>query len=348
MKYLPLVLKRSFWFGFTLGALLVVTVGALLVAFFSPKTPPPPVFDPVRYDQKMEEIANTPEPATTTSSTTATTSRALWPVKTPYPNVGALLPDHRIVAYYGNLYSKRMGVLGEYPEDEMLSRLDTEVEKWNKADPTTPAIPALHYIVVTAQGSAGSDGKYRFRMPDNQIDEVLRIAAKRNAVVFLDVQVALSTLEEELPRLEKYLALPHVHLGIDPEFSMKSGAKPGTEIGTFDARDVNYAANLLARIVNEHQLPPKILVIHRFTQRMVTNYQNIKPLPEVQIVIDMDGWGPPAKKKGTYRNFIYPEPVQFTGFKLFYKNDLRTPGTTLMTPEDILTLSPRPSYIQYQ
>ena len=36
-----------------------------------------------------------------------------WPVKTPYPLPGALLPYNRIIAFYGNLYSKRMGILGE-------------------------------------------------------------------------------------------------------------------------------------------------------------------------------------------------------------------------------------------
>jgi hypothetical protein len=30
------------------------------------------------------------------------------------------LPFNRIVSYYGNFYSKYMGVLGQYPEDEML------------------------------------------------------------------------------------------------------------------------------------------------------------------------------------------------------------------------------------
>src|SRR5215472_17397945 len=39
-------------------------------------------------------------------------SSGRWPVKTAYPGAGALLPFNRIVAYYGNLYSKNMGVLG--------------------------------------------------------------------------------------------------------------------------------------------------------------------------------------------------------------------------------------------
>jgi hypothetical protein len=64
--------------------------------------------------------------------------------------------------------------------------------------------------------------------------------------------------------------------------------------------------------------------------------------------MDMDGWGFPAKKVNTYRQVVYKEPVQFTGFKLFYKNDTLPPSTHLMTPEEVLKLKPQPSYIQYQ
>ena len=185
-------------------------------------------------------------------------------------------------------------------------------------------------------------------MPDSEIDKILAIASKINAIVFLDIQVGFSTIQDELPRLEKYLKLPNVHLGMDPEFSMKSGIRPGKIVGTYDAEDINFATNFLAKIVKENNLPPKILIVHRYTQKMVTNYQDIKPLPEVQIVMNMDGWGTMARKIGTYKNFIYPEPVQFTGFKLFYKNDVLEPNTVMMTPEDLLKLNPEPIYIQYQ
>ncbi|OGJ08089.1 hypothetical protein A3I95_00155 [Candidatus Nomurabacteria bacterium RIFCSPLOWO2_02_FULL_44_12] len=241
-----------------------------------------------------------------------------------------------------------MGALGEYPEEEMLARLGAEVKKWETADPSTPVAPALHYVAVVAQGSSGTDGKYRARMPDSEIEKVLTIAEKIDALVFLDIQVGFSTIQTELPRLEKYLKLPNVHVGMDPEFSMKSGIRPGKVVGTYDAADINFAADFLARIVKENNLTPKILVVHRYTQKMVTNYKTIKPSSEVQIVMHMDGWGGKAKKIGTYTNFIYPEPVQFTGFKLFYKNDVLAPGTTLMTPEDLLKLRPIPIYIQYQ
>jgi hypothetical protein len=296
--------------------------------------------DTALYDKKMIALANY-------ASTTATTTRKLWPAKTVYPNAGAILPFKRIIAYYGNFYSKGMGVLGEYPEEVMLAKLDTEIKKWNSADPTTPAIPAIDYIAVTAQGYAG-DGKYRLRMPDSQIDNAVRLAKKVNGIVILDVQVGLSTVQTEVPLLEKYLKMPEVHLALDPEFSMKTGAKPGKVIGTMNAGDVNYAANYLAKLVRDNNLPPKVLIVHRFTYDMLTGSSQMKPLPEVQIVIDMDGWGNPAKKMGTYRNVVAPEPVQFTGFKLFYKNDIRPPSTRMMTPAELLSLQPIPSFIQYQ
>jgi len=272
-----------------------------------------------------------------------------WPVKNDVvPIDGAILPYNRIVAYYGNLYSKKMGALGEYAPKEMWSMLLKEVDKWNKADSVIKTIPAVHYIATVASGTPGKDGLYINRMPDKQIDSALTIAKMHNSIVFLDVQVALSNLKSELPRLEKYLRMPHVHLGIDPEFSMKTGARPGSKIGTYDAADINYATEYLAKLVKENNLPAKILVVHRFTQGMVTNYKNIKLRKETQIVMDMDGWGEPELKKGTYRNHLYKEPVQFVGFKLFYKNDLKKAPNILMTPQDLMKLTPKPIYIQYQ
>lgn len=319
---------------------------------------PVPVLDKEDYDKRMVTLANNPPPPLPKTVTDPTTGEVKtietpppvypWPKKTVDPLPGAILPFKRVIAYYGNLYSRKMGVLGEYDEAEMLRRLDVEVKKWEAADPETPVQPALHYIAVVAQGSAGADGKYRARMPDSEIDKVLKIAEKINAIVFLDIQVGFSTVPIEVPKLEKYLKMPNVHLGLDPEFSMKSGIRPGKIVGTMDATDVNFAAEYLAKLVKENNLPPKILIVHRYTQKMLTNYSLIKPLPEVQVIIHMDGWGGKAKKINTYKQFVYKEPVQFTGFKLFYKNDVLDAGTVMLSPTELMKLNPRPIYIQYQ
>lgn len=317
---------------------------------------PLPKLDKVDYAARLFALAHvststlivSPEAALESTTTSATSTWRLWPVKTAYPDALAILPFKRIVAYYGNYYSAQMGVLGEYPADQMLAMLASTTAEWAAADPSTPVVPALEYIAVVAQGSAGTDGMYRLRMPDDQIEKTIQLADRIHGLVFLDVQVGLSTLQEELPLLEPYLRMPQVGLAVDPEFSMKYGNRPGSVIGTFDAADINYAANYLADLVKKYHLPPKVLVVHRFTQAMVTRYKQIQPLPEVQVVMNMDGWGPQAKKKGTYNAVIYPEPVQFTGVKLFYKNDLRPPSTGLLTPAEVLALTPAPIYIQYQ
>jgi hypothetical protein len=303
--------------------------------------PPKPVLDEKAYDAKMIAMANY-------ASTTSTTTKRLWPTDAPYPKAGAILPFNRIIAYYGNFYSTKMGVLGEYPEDQMISMLQAEKAKWEAADPSTPVVPAIDYIALTAQGSPGKQGYYMLRMPDEHVDRAVAIANKVDGIVVLELQVGLSNLERELPLLDKYWAMPNVHVALDPEFSMKSGDVPGDVIGTFDAADINYTAEYMAKFVREHNLPPKLVVVHRFTQRMVTNTQNIKPLPEAQVVMVMDGWGSPARKLNTYEQFIASQPVQFTGFKLFYKNDLKPPSTRLLTPKELLDLTPQPLYIQYQ
>lgn len=271
-----------------------------------------------------------------------------WPVKTPYPLPGALLPFNRIVAYYGNFYSSGMGILGALPSEQMKTRLLEECALWAEADSIIPVIPALHYLAVTAQKAPGKDGSYRLRMPHHQIDKLVEMSTSINGISFLDIQVGHSTVQREIPPLEKYLMMPDVHLGLDPEWSMKGGEIPGKKIGTMDASDINYAVSYLSELVRKHNLPPKILVVHRFTKGMITNYKNIKTCPEVQIVINMDGFGFPAKKVDSYRRFVAGEPIQFTGFKLFYKNDAWTAPHRLMTRKEILDLRPRPIYIQYQ
>lgn len=353
----------AFYFiGYSDAFATVYERGMTIVQSVTADTAWPKTLDKSAYDKKMLALARYSPPvvSTTTASTTpvalpvstASTSVSVkgrpWPVAAPYPQGGAILPFNRVIAYYGNFYSKQMGVLGEYSREQVMAKLASTTAAWAAADPTTPAVPAIHYIAVVAQGSPGRSGLWRARMPEEELDKALAMANELHGLLFLDVQVGLSTLESELPALEKYLAMPNVHLGIDPEFSMKHGERPGTVIGTFTAADVNYAVTYLAKLVKAHQLPPKMLIVHRFTQNMMTGYKLIRPLPEVQIVIDMDGWGSQAKKKNTYERIEVAEPVQFTGLKLFYKADLRPPSTGLLTKEEVLALTPIPIYIQYQ
>src|SRR5882757_2154353 len=67
-----------------------------------------PPLDKKLYDSLMKRLAH--------GDTTGK-----WPVKNaPYPVPGAIMPFKRVVAFYGNLYAKKMGILGELPPNEML------------------------------------------------------------------------------------------------------------------------------------------------------------------------------------------------------------------------------------
>ncbi len=261
---------------------------------------------------------------------------------------GSVLPCARIVAYYGHPRSTRMGALGEFPKDDMLARLKRQVAEWESADPGTPVVPALHMVGVVAQGEPGTTGKYRTITSDAEVQRVYDWAREINGVFIVDIQVGTDDIRNILPRFEWILKNPDVHLGVDPEFMMKDGSRPGSKVGTMDAADINYVTNYLAKLVREHNLPPKVFILHRFTSRMVTNYERIERRPEVHIINHMDGWGAQWLKKDTWRDQMVREPIQFSGFKIFYKHDQSREGWSLMSPREMLQLHPVPLYIQYQ
>ncbi len=271
-----------------------------------------------------------------------------WPIPSPPPLPGSLLPRKRIVAYYGNPLSKRMGILGELPKEEMLRKLQEEVKRWELADPAVPVQPALHLIAVVAQGTPGKAGLYRMVVTDEIVNRVYGWARGAHALLFIDIQTGHEDIRKLLPRFRWLLKNPDVHLGIDPEFNLVgSGRRPGSIIGAYDAADVNFVSGYLADLVRQEKLPPKLLVVHRFTGHGVTNAEKIIRRQEVQIVMNMDGWGAPWLKRDSYKDYVVAEPVQYTGFKLFYHNDTKK-GDQLMTPGDLLKLCPQPLYVQYQ
>ena len=256
---------------------------------------------------------------------------------------GSLLPGCRVVAYYGNPMSKRMGILGEIKPDSMLARLAKQAAAYAALDTARPVLPALELIATVAQGGPGRSGLYRARMPDTLIARVMGWAEAHHYLVILDIQTGRSTMAAELQPLMKYLAKPYVHLALDPEFSIGTKKIPGKVIGRIDAADVNAVSTVLANLVDSLKLPPKMLIVHCFTTPMLSNHQKIKLDPRVQIVIDMDGFGAPHSKYGSYKAYVHDRPVQFAGFKLFYKND-----KPILTPAQVLELDPVPLFIMYQ
>ena len=302
--------------------------------------------DSLRADSLRAASASSGDSAATAvagASSTSTSRPRNLPDSLPEVLPGSLFPGCRVVSYYGNPLSRRMGILGEIHPDSMMARLERQAAAYAKADSTTHVIPALELIAVVAQAGPGRDSMYRARMADTLIKRVAGWAKEKGWLLILDIQVGHSDVKREVAWIMKYMLEPNVHLALDPEFDMPGKQRPGTIIGRTSAEDINWTIDTLAKVVEANHLPPKMLIIHRFTRSMVQNSDRIEPDPRVQVVIDMDGFGAPRLKEDSYEHYIRRFPVQFAGFKLFYKND-----KPLMTPEQVLSLDPIPFFIMYQ
>lgn len=273
---------------------------------------------------------------------------AITPISTQPPQSAnadprAILPKYRILSYYGQPSSDTMGILGEYSKDELLAKMQEEQAAYEAADPTRPVMLAFEIIASVAQPYPADNDTYLLHTDDETIESYIDFATANNMIVILDLQIGLSTVKAEIDSVEQWLLYPNVHLALDPEFAMAEGEVPGTSIGGIDASDVTYAQERLAKLSADNDLPPKVLIVHQFHEGMIVGSEALAPVDGVQLVIDFDGYGDPANKISGYTLFLHDRQLEFAGIKLFYKQD-----DPLMTPQDIVALSPPPDFVVYQ
>jgi len=265
------------------------------------------------------------------------------------PRGGRLvLPRHRVVAYYGAPQDPELGILGETPPEEAARKLAGRVDDY--ARPGRPVLPALELISTLAQSAPGDDGLHRLRQSDETIRRHLRAARAIKGLLVLDVQPGQADFVEEVRALEPYLTQPDVGLALDPEWSVPEGTQPGSVIGSTDAEVVNEVSAYLARLVRLRDLPQKLLIVHQFTDEMITNRDRLESRPEVALVVNMDGFGTAELKQGVYDRLSLPSVRgpdtlggPYNGFKLFFRED-----TGLMSPRDVLALRPAPDVVVYE
>src|SRR5829696_3280704 len=66
-----------------------------------------------------------------------------------------LLPDYRIVTFYGHPHDPGMGIVGEHDIEQLAGILREEAANYAAADPSRPVIPALEIIATVAQRMPG-------------------------------------------------------------------------------------------------------------------------------------------------------------------------------------------------
>lgn len=251
-----------------------------------------------------------------------------------------ILPDYRVVAYYGAPQDDELGALGIGSPASAVKKLNAQAKGY--ARKTRPVMPALELISTVAAADPGEDGRYNLRQSDTVIRRYLKAARKAKALLILDIQPGRADFFTETKRLRKWLKEPDVSLALDPEWRMGPNEVPGKTIGSVSAREVNATTGWLNELTKRHELPQKLVLIHQFTDDMIPE-KEIKERSELAIVFNVDGFGTESLKVAKYNEFTKQSHTFRHGFKLFYKEDEHT-----MSPAAVMRLRPRPDVVVYE
>lgn len=252
-----------------------------------------------------------------------------------------LLPEHRLVGFYGAPQDEALGALGIGKPQEAGRRL---VEQARAYRGDRRVLPVFELLATIAAADPGPDGLHRIRQPHSTIRRYLREARRRRGLLLLDVQPGRAEFADEIERLRPYLRQPDVGLALDPEWNVGPDEVPGAVIGSVDAATVNEISADLAGLVERYDLPEKLFVVHQFTADMIGNRGALEARDGLATVLNVDGFGDQANKVAKYRDLRPRRTGSFhSGFKLFYSEDVG-----LMAPERVVRLSPSPGLIIYE
>jgi hypothetical protein len=252
-----------------------------------------------------------------------------------------ILPDFRVVAYYGAPQDDELGILGIGSPRRAARRLERQAKPY--ARPRRPVLPAFELIAAIVTSEAGEGGDHSMRQDDATIARYLRVARAHRMLLLLDIQPGYAPFLQEVSALERWLKEPDVGVALDPEWSMKPPLLPAQKIGSTDAATVNDVSHYLSGLVRRYDLPQKLLVVHRFTRDMIQAEDQLERNPGVALVVNVDGFGDQPNKISKYHEFTRDLRRRFNGFKLFYHEDLN-----LMSPKRVLRLQPQPDLVVYE
>ena len=274
--------------------------------------------------------------ATTLAERFPSTAHALAPRR-------PLLPDSQIVSYYGSPYTPAMGLLGSGDPETVAALVERRAAVYDRLNGPIGVIPALHLVYAVAQPDPTDNGLYLQYADDDDVRRYVALTKERGMLLFLDLQIGRSSVDAELQRVLPYLRQPNVHLALDPEFAVASTEVPGDSLGSLRSSDIDRAQRELQRLVDREHLPPKLLIVHQFIDSMVEDGETIQQYPDVELVIDMDGFGPAEIKKVKYERYASRSYATHAAIKLFLEHD-----PDLMSEADVLSLQPLPAVVIYQ
>ena len=297
--------------------------------------------------------SQTAVPSLTPSITPTPTETAIPPTPSPPPSLYQAvnqsqsavplpyLSQFRLVAFYGTPLGPALGILGHQPRDEMIQSLRETAVLYQNFPPNRETVPTFHIIITVADTTPPN---YRHHLSLDLINQWVSLAEALEFAVILDIQPGHVSLISEFRRIEDLLHKPHVHLAIDPEFTMDGFEIPGQDLGQLYASEINIIQQELNQIGLDTGVN-RLLILHQFDSSMLPDKGNIANYPYVELVIDGDGVGSATQKINNYNRYANQSAFEYGGFKLF-PTDGDFP--VLSASEIMNQLAPPPAIIIYQ
>lgn len=289
------------------------------------------------------------------------------PTPVPFdPSIGAVLPAHRVVAFYAIPNAEATGPAYTLTPS-MLAALRAQGNAYQQLDPAHPVQLGIDLVVSIPDGFPGPEGRYSHHLDDATIQAYLHFCQQNGLLLFLDLDFGLAPVNSEvnffLPYLERY---SFVQMAVDPEwmFPHHDGI-PGVNLSNVHASELNPIIETLAALPMKYHVPRKILLIHQYRgdgdgltnpsdagQAEIADKRNLVNDPRVDVVIHVDSVGgyngDQADKTKQYQTWVGQDMqryhnFRYGGFKLFYHIEAKT----LMTPRQVLALDPPPLVITY-
>lgn len=340
--------RRRLAIVFLLGMSLIIIVGAIIIV---------PAL-------KTRFMASAPTSASRTSAIPT-----YPPIPTPVfdPSEGAVLPTHRVVAFYAVPYAEPTGPAYE-PTAAMLAALKKQGTAYQQLDPAHPVQLGIDLVVSVPDAFPGPQGTYSHHVDPGTIQTYIDFCRKNDLLLFLDLNFGQAPIMREvkffLPYLEQYT---FVHMAVDPEWMFpRHNGIPGINLSNVRASDLNPIIEAIATIPMQYHVPRKILIIHQYRPdgdglkdpydpglAEIADKHNLLLDPRVDVVIHIDSVGGYSgdihdkmlqytawvqQDQDKYSNFLYG------GFKLFYQHESKI---RLMTPKEVLALDPPPMVVTY-
>ncbi|WP_159110228.1 hypothetical protein, partial [Dietzia psychralcaliphila] len=261
------------------------------------------------------------------------------------PGGGQLLfPGRRFVAAYGSPITPALGILGEQGPEETAERVQQLVEEYQPFSPE-PVVPAFEIIGTVAATEPGPDGNYTNEWDPEVFVPMVDAITDAGGYAVIDLQPGMADLLDQAKPFEELLRRPNVGLALDPEWKLEPGQRPGAQIGSASAEEINRVTHWLADLARDTGGPQKLLILHQFSLAMLTDREDIDTSrPEVAISLHADGHGTPEMKLETWEVLQQGlSPDIWMAWKNFYDED-----TPTFTPEQTMAVEPRPWFVSYQ